>query len=233
VIQNIQCFLHVFVRKNSYFWKKIKPWEMKRLASVLVALLLSVGLWAQTIQDTTRQDTAAVQLQDTANLNTVSNQISIPSFSRYQPIVPIDVAGIYLANISRMLFWPQYQQHFVIGVTNEKVKYQLARFFEKRKIHGKPVDVVLVNQNNLPFVNLVYVTADHSDFITTLELTYQGKHVIIVSENPSDIALADIVLVSTYTEDGDQTYSYEYNTFSIKSKGVYIMPEMKAYSVTQ
>ncbi len=212
---------------------------MKRVIILLVSLTFALNGFAQQLQDTANTDTATVDtttggITDTANAaNQLLQQQTLGPGIKYSPVIPLDVAKNFIANISRMLFWPSYQEDFVIGVTNDMVKYELARFFQNKRIHGRSVVVLLVNENSLPLVNLIYVTHDRSGLIPTLDLTYQGKSVVIISENPNDVTTADIVLLPTYTSDGDKTYSYEYNTFSLQNKGIYIMPELKAYSTVQ
>ncbi len=199
---------------------------MKKLFIILAFVFVNFSLFSQVTQDTNTVDTTNNNIQQQQQ----QQQVVVNYTKQYNPIVPFNIAGVFIENISRMLVWPKYYDYFVVGVTNSKALYAIAKQFDGVKIHGRDVEVKLVNENSLPLVNVIYVTADKSNLISSFDLNYQGKSVLIISENPNDIAQADIVIRQTKTSEGDDTYSYDYNGFAILAKNIFMMPEFKAYS---
>ncbi len=189
---------------------------------IIVSLLTFNHLSAQTITIDTNQ------VADSAKTDSVLNQqmAILPATD----LSPSDI-GNYLLNLSRLLFWEKYTDAFVIGVTDERLEYFLSNYFMERKIHGLPVKVVLVNANTFPWANIVFLTKKSRGLIQQLQSNYAKTQTVIISEVPVDVANFSFSLVMVKTASGKFVYTYRYNLSRLKAKGVYVMPEIKAYGI--
>ncbi len=192
------------------------------LIIIFVLLLMFNNLSAQTVTIDTNQ--VADSLQTDSLLNQQFTVLPATELS------PTDI-GNYILNLSRLLFWKEYKDAFVIGVTDSKLEYFLTNYFDGRKIHGLPVKVVLVNANTLPWTNIIFLTKNKRGLISKLESYYRKTQTVIISEVPQDVAYVCFSLVAVKIASGDLIHTYRYNLPRLKAKGIYIMPEIKAYGI--
>ncbi len=176
---------------------------MKKIFFIFAAIAFSLSVYAQ-------------------NTDTLSNPLQSETFH-----VPSKTAARFILNFGRMLFWPNYSNEFIIAVSNNKEKLNFEAFFANRLIHGRPVKIILVNKispQTLP--NIIYISTKEKNIIPTLQTTYSGQPVLIISETPTQFAYSDIA----FQKKGPSMYSYRYNFMSINNKHIIITPEFLGYS---
>ncbi len=201
---------------------------MKRTL-MLIAVIL--GFFVSLNAQNTVVDTVAPNDTIKNNISADTNKNQIPAFLvKKGGIVPQKLAKNLILNISRMLFWPEYQDKFVIGVTDGKFEDYLMTVLANRRIHGRKIDVVLVNENTTPDVNIIYLTANKHSLLPKLLKEYQVSSTVIISEIPLDLPSVEIVIKPTFSAQGDKVFSYIVNYKKLLSKKIVPSPEIKAYA---
>ncbi len=201
-----------------------------RRTIVLTFLLLGFLVTVNAQNTGSNSSSANDTLKNNISVDTAKNQT--PTFLRNNNgIVPDELAGNLILNISRMLFWPTYGKNFVIGVTDRKLELYLRNYFNLKKIHGKAIDVVLVNKNAMPEINVLYVTANKRSLIPQLSKYYNTTSTVIISESPSDIQTVSFVVVKIISIQGDAVFTYKFNYNKLVSKKIVPSPELRAYAV--
>ncbi len=185
---------------------------MKKLVLILITLIIGFHNFAQTSDSVSTDSTAA----DTT--------VQIPSPTNITPS-PIQREG-FILTISKMIFWNKYLSNFRIGVTDLKLKYALEKYMDNKTIHGLPVEVVLINDQTAPSVNLIYIPQGGNKKIDAILQNYSGTNTVFVSENFEDRKKVDITLLKI-----NNTHKIWINTPVINQKNVYILPQLKAYSI--
>ncbi len=185
---------------------------MKKLALIITSLIIGFFLSAQTTDTVSMDSTTA----DTAM------QILSPENITASPIQ----RGDFILTISKMIYWNKYSSTFRIGITDLKVKYILEKYMDNKEIHGLPVELFFVNEQNTPRVNLIYVPQGGNKKIDVILQNYSGTNTVFVSENFEDRKKVDITLLKI-----NNTYKIWINTPVINPKNVYILPQLKAYTI--
>ncbi len=199
---------------------------MKKFITLLtisaILFVFNHSLLAQTVTVDTNQATDSTKIDTTQS----------------QPVAVMPIKGIspteigdYILNLSRLLFWEKYKESFIIGVTDSRLEYFLTKYFADRTLHGLPVKVVLVNANTLPWANIIFLSKKNRDLIPKLQSAYSRTQTVIISEAPQDIAYFSFSLVMIKIPSGDLIHTYRYNPMRLKAKGVYVLPEIKAYGI--
>ena len=202
---------------------------MKRILTLTIVLF---ALFSTLNAQNTQVDTTIANDTTKNNITLHSTKNKIPDFLIHKgAIIKNNLAADLISNVSRMLFWPSYDSKFVIGVTDRNLEHYLNQYFSYRQLHGRYISVVYVNQNSLPKVNLIYLTVSKHSLLPTLLQVYKDKPTVIFSEVPIDISNVSLVLVKTYSLQGDRVYTYRVNYQNLSKKKVIASPELKAYAV--
>ncbi len=190
---------------------------MKKILFIFSVLLFS-------LVNITRAQTAADSLKQQATLNLQTD--SLVAQGNASQILNTNITGIYLHNISSMIFWPRYAKNFIIGVTDSKTQDSLSNYFKNKKIHGLSVKVILISAVNTPFVNVIFIPLNKNKKLPAIIQNYAGHNVVFISANRQDWAIADFVLKPSGND-----ILIRANKNNIKQKNVIITPLLAGLSM--
>jgi len=177
------------------------------ILTVIFTIFLS-NIFAQEIDTSVVGDTI-IDLQD--NLNIKLNK---------------STEAIYVLNISKMIFWQEYGEKFIIGVTDKITADEFRKFFKERYIHGHQVQILYITHTISPFVNIIYIPQGKNNNLAQIINNYQGKNVIFLSANRIDWTIVDFVIKPTNND-----IVIRANKKNLNQKNVIITPLLKGLSM--
>ncbi|MBQ4821705.1 YfiR/HmsC family protein [Aquimarina sp. MMG016] len=137
---------------------------------------------------------------------------------------------IFVFNFAQQVGWQNLQEleTFKIGVLGpDRTILDLQAMSQKRKIHGKPVEIVRFQLiKNVKNIQLLYVNNKYNYSINYILNKISDKNILLVSEdynfNSSMINMVNV----------EDSFEYEINVTRMEKEGFAIAPSLKRYAVT-
>ncbi|WP_271764819.1 YfiR/HmsC family protein [Aquimarina algiphila] len=137
---------------------------------------------------------------------------------------------IFVFNFAQQIGWPNIDElkSFKIGVLGpDRTILDLHAMAQKRKIHGKPVEIVRFTVvKNVQDVQLLYVNHKYNYDIKYILNKISGKNILLVSEDYNyNASMINMVNVA-------DAFEYEINESRIKKEKFVIVPTLKEYAIS-
>ncbi|WP_158237306.1 YfiR/HmsC family protein [Aquimarina sp. MAR_2010_214] len=138
--------------------------------------------------------------------------------------------AIFVFNFAQQIVWPTIEEHqnFKIGVLGpDRTILDLKAMSLKRKIHGKPVEIVRFQfVKNVKDVQLLYVNHKYNYDMHYILSKISGKNIMLVGEDYNfNASMINMVNV------GD-SFEYEINESRIEEEGFTIASTLRKYAIT-
>ncbi len=156
------------------------------------------------------------------SLNTVAQETDNEVKRLHRPI--------FVFNFAQQIGWPniEEQKSFKIGVLGPDLAIlDLHTMAQKRKIHGKPVEIVRFTVvKDVKDIQLLYVNHKYNYDIKYILSKISGKNILLVSEDYNyNASMINMVNVAG-------TFEYEINESRIEKENFVIVPTLKEYAIT-